>query len=230
MPRKAAVQRNRILKDDKIQLQQVIESVIRSSSSRTPEPVHGGSPTPFSSSSDSSPELPLLIHATPAASHPAPTELPINLLADMFKDEPPPAYKVNIDEKIIVLGLVRHWEITQIVKSKGGFGNNYLPFNGFRDHTAQAMLEDAAPMTLVDATTLWRSILEQSALMWNRRGGLKKDYKRWTFKWWAFHKRGPPQLTVDARGSESDYKQRISSVSRMTFGCSLPQLTTRRLM
>jgi hypothetical protein len=141
----------------------------------------------------------------------------------MINDKPPPAYKVNIDEKIIVLGLVRHWEITQIVKSKGGTStsrHSYHSYNGFRDHTAQAMLEDAAPMTLADATTLWRSILEQSALMWNRRGGLKKDYKRWTFKWWAMYKRGPPQLTVDARGSESDYKQRINSVSH-----DLPRLT-----
>lgn len=132
--------------------------------------------------------------------------------------EPENPIQVDLHDKLVVLDLVRGWEIGQALRSKNRENPYRSRYNYYGEtysfETAQQMLDDAKPMDLKDATTLWTSLLHNSSLNWNGRRGVKKDYKRWTFKHWAGRNRGPTALTVDARGSE--HKQRIVSVGSST--------------
>lgn len=132
--------------------------------------------------------------------------------------EPENPIQVDLHDKLVVLDLVRGWEIGQALRSKTKETPYRTRYNYYGEaysfKNAQEMLDDAKPMDLKDATMLWTSLLHNSSLNWNGRRGVKKDYKRWTFKHWAGRNRGPTSLTVDARGSE--HKQRIVSVSSST--------------
>jgi len=132
--------------------------------------------------------------------------------------EPENPIQVDLHDKLVVLDLVRGWEIGQALRSKTKETPYRSRYNYYGEaysfKNAQEMLDDAKPMDLKDATMLWTSLLHNSSLNWNGRRGVKKDYKRWTFKHWAGRNRGPTSLTVDARGSE--HKQRIVSVSSST--------------
>lgn len=145
---------------------------------------------------------------------------PDNVVKAELEPEPEPENPIQVDlhDKLVVLDLVRGWEIGQALRSKTKETPYRSRYNYYGEaysfKNAQEMLDDAKPMDLKDATMLWTSLLHNSSLNWNGRRGVKKDYKRWTFKHWAGRNRGPTSLTVDARGSE--HKQRIVSVSSST--------------
>lgn len=125
--------------------------------------------------------------------------------------EPEPVALVDLHDKLVVLDLVRGWEISQSLKQPGRPQYNHYHYSQFSTEAAQRMLNDAKPMDLGDAIKLWQVLLNNSCMNWDGRRGIKKDYKRWTFKHFVRNRTGPTVLTVDARGSE--HQQRIASVS-----------------
>jgi hypothetical protein len=199
MPRRDAVERNRLLSLDKAKLRY--------------QPIaQQEQPTSPTAELSTPPSNPLPVDDSPT---------------DPVSESPEPEcpYKPTFNDTITVLGLVRQWELQRIILSEGShMADQPDPLHGrasyFPDRygTVATLLDDPAPMTLDDATKLWTSLLSSSSLNWHRRGGLKKDYKRWTYKWWAFYKRGPVSLTVDARGSEQDGKRnRLEPVSALVI-------------
>ena len=151
-----------------------------------------------------------------------PSEQEVDLAAGPEPEpETPPTQTVDLHDKLVVLDLVRGWEISQALTQKDMSMRNiyrhhhYYYNDYYTSKTAQEMLDDAKPMSLGDATTLWQSLLRSSSLGWDGRRGIKKDYKRWTFKHFVRRTSGPAVLTVDARGSEPS--QRIMSVRTEMF-------------